>query len=1250
MRIEHLDLLAYGHLRDLSLDLASPRQGVTIIFGPNEAGKSTAMRGLNAALFGLPADSQDAYLHGRYGLRVGAHILRADGSEFGFIRQGISKAPLIDENGDALEEKLVAGALGSLGRQTYARLFSINHDQLRMGSEDLLAGDGEIGRLVFGASFGSGSVNTVLQRLDKRSAELYLENGRAQVVTAALRSHRETMKDARAKRVRSREWDRRVAEETAARAEVETAKREEQEERIRQQRLERVQRSLPLAAERERLLAEVEELGHAGLVASPDWFGRAEVAIVSEEAERTVLAEATKNVENLVSRLAEIDVPGVLMTRASDIDELVKGIGQYNSDASQLPERLGQRQEVEGQIRSLRERLGMDVDHGRAVTDIELKTVEELAQAFGSIDTALVAARRELDGIDAQIARAEQTLNELPEALDVASLERAVKLARPVAERERSLSDDRAAISSGEADARARAGRLGLSGLSLAEVRCLRVPSAQQIAAEQGRRARLEEGRTQLEKRLRDLDSEHTRLLSGIDDVRSRPGVPDPERLGTARERRGVGWQLVRGYLEEQPPERDSVVEWTGGQPLADAFESALDETDIAADERNAHSEELAALVQLSSQLEQLERADEEVRRAIEELECGAEAGAGEWRASWEPIGMVAGSPEEMSAWRDDYLNLDGAIAGLDERNSALRAVEEAISVQVLALRSACEALGRAPESDRLQHLVEQAQAIIDDAGTIVDGRRGIEAALRQANDQRSARSKDLARAEEDLEKWRTAWSAALDVLGLPAVTLPSAALEAVRAHRDLRIARDELGVFDVRITGMKRDMDDFRSKVDDAARELVEVGNRSPSEVAESLNERLGRARRDQTRREAIEEQLETEQEKVRATSALLQGIEQKLSVLREETGIGEDEPLQPIVDRSREVARRREQIEKIDGTLVAQGAGRRLEEILREVSKIGMNGDELAALLGSIEAELEDRSGAVDRANRRLGEATGELQAVSGSGEAADLEQDAEEALARAVNGANEYAMTALAAWTLRNVVSAYGERHRGPILDRAGEILCQLTAGGFVELLPETVGSRQLLLVRRSNGEVRAVHELSDGVRDQLYLALRLAGLEYQLGELAEPLPVVLDDLLVNFDDDRSAAALEVLSELGERTQVLLFTHHEGVVAAAEAVLAAERYSVVRLAPRDQHLLVPLGQADESPPPIRVEDAEGGKQAVLRALRSSGTTLSKAEIVAVTGMDDVLWTKTIRELVGVGAVLQEGERRGARYRLPR
>ena len=218
------------------------------------------------------------------------------------------------------------------------------------------------------------------------------------------------------------------------------------------------------------------------------------------------------------------------------------------------------------------------------MTDVELKTVEELAQAFGSIDTAL-AGPRELDGIDGQIARAKQTLGELPEALDVAALGRAVELARPVAERERSLLDDRAAISSGKEDARARAGRLGLSGLSLAEVRRLRGPPAQQIAAEQGRRARLEEGRMQLEKRLRDLDRgahEAARRNRG----RSHSTGSCQSRAAPAGATNDVvsGGISSTGPLDDHPPETDSVAEWTGGQPLADAFESALDETDIAAD------------------------------------------------------------------------------------------------------------------------------------------------------------------------------------------------------------------------------------------------------------------------------------------------------------------------------------------------------------------------------------------------------------------------------------------------------------------------------------------------------------------------------------------------------------------------------------------------------------------------------------------------------------------------------------------
>jgi uncharacterized protein YhaN len=85
------------------------------------------------------------------------------------------------------------------------------------------------------------------------------------------------------------------------------------------------------------------------------------------------------------------------------------------------------------------------------------------------------------------------------------------------------------------------------------------------------------------------------------------------------------------------------------------------------------------------------------------------------------------------------------------------------------------------------------------------------------------------------------------------------------------------------------------------------------------------------------------------------------------------------------------------------------------------------------------------------------------------------------------------------------------------------------------------------------------MSDGTRDQLYLAFRIASIERH-AQAAEPLPFIADDLLVHFDDDRGAAALNLLAELGKSTQVLLFTHHRSMKAAA-APLVAQGLAAIR-----------------------------------------------------------------------------------------
>ena len=89
-------------------------------------------------------------------------------------------------------------------------------------------------------------------------------------------------------------------------------------------------------------------------------------------------------------------------------------------------------------------------------------------------------------------------------------------------------------------------------------------------------------------------------------------------------------------------------------------------------------------------------------------------------------------------------------------------------------------------------------------------------------------------------------------------------------------------------------------------------------------------------------------------------------------------------------------------------------------------------------------------------------------------------------------------------------------------------------------------------RDDGTQVPPQVLSDGERDKLYLALRIAGLERHL-DSNQPLPFVADDVFVNFDDERAAAGFKVLGTLSQRTQVVFFTHHSRLRDVAREALS-------------------------------------------------------------------------------------------------
>ncbi|MGA2257084.1 MAG: hypothetical protein ABSG53_20725, partial [Thermoguttaceae bacterium] len=104
-------------------------------------------------------------------------------------------------------------------------------------------------------------------------------------------------------------------------------------------------------------------------------------------------------------------------------------------------------------------------------------------------------------------------------------------------------------------------------------------------------------------------------------------------------------------------------------------------------------------------------------------------------------------------------------------------------------------------------------------------------------------------------------------------------------------------------------------------------------------------------------------------------------------------------------------------------------------------------------------------------------------------------------------------------------------------------------------------QVLAGVRPDGKTVLPTAMSEGTCDQLYLALRLASLETWL-QRSEPMPFIVDDILVSFDNQRAVATLEVLAELSAQTQVIFFAHHEHLVNLATQCMSGAVLFVHRL----------------------------------------------------------------------------------------
>ncbi len=216
--------------------------------------------------------------------------------------------------------------------------------------------------------------------------------------------------------------------------------------------------------------------------------------------------------------------------------------------------------------------------------------------------------------------------------------------------------------------------------------------------------------------------------------------------------------------------------------------------------------------------------------------------------------------------------------------------------------------------------------------------------------------------------------------------------------------------------------------------------------------------------------------------------------------------------------------------------GEGRNYELFLKELRRSS------PAELKREEASLEEELAALDKSAAILEQEKGgiskEIEQIENRQKGSILRIQRHMAIEKLNSAAHEWSMLAIAETIFKKAIARY-ERERQPgVIKDAQEFFSMMTLGRYTRIYIPASGEG--IYVEDNTGERKDMASLSRGTAEQLYLALRF-GLLRDLASRSEPLPVILDEILVNFDPERCRAACRAIASLAETHQVLYFTCH-------------------------------------------------------------------------------------------------------------
>ena len=1050
MRLERLDLVRYGHFTDRGLDLQASPCDLYIVFGPNEAGKSTTLAAVGDLLFGMPQRTPFGFRHGYGGMLLGALLQDGDARLEVRRRKGNANT-LLDNDGEALAEGETAlrPYLATADRAFFERMFSLDHVRLEAGGRDILDASDDIGQMLFSAGTGIAGLRRRLAELESDADAIW---GKRRAGHRRFTQAESRLKDARAllreQTLTSKTWlalkrDLETAEATLAEV---TAEAEGHEAEAR--RLARIRRVHPHVVQKAALTTTLDDLGEV--------VELSEAARPEFEGARRTMEDLSTQIEVLNSEVATARAAaeaaahdGTLPARADEIEDLGERRLTTAKEVADLPNRRVELAEAQARLRNLAGDIGW---HGGG-EEIAPRTVVAGARALltrrGEITSEQANRAEALDEAEARLADRTAELAALPPERDLGDL------ARALAEVER---DDGGFALLGELERRAGetatviAGHLAALHPAVDDVdrlARLAVPARATVMAARDNLTAWEQRRRDLANDIETAERELDTRAPAYEQAARADMAIAPEVLDDARARRDDLWRRLRPHHVAGPV---TPVDDEDTEILALDFETAITDADSAADLRFEKAEAVGRLAEMARALAELHDRLARLHTRRGELESEGEALEATWIALWAPAGLPPREPESMLEW------LTTRDAALESAEAARRAERDAAAAREraqAAVTMLCQVLGAlniepgpltARELPRLRDLAADTLRASD--AERADRTRKDEA-VREVRGERNRCRRDAARAAAAWDAWNGEWEKALTTLGLPPASPPAAVaaqLDVLDEMRALRARIDDTHL--PRIAKMERDVALFEKRAAALVAELApDLASEPPDLAARTLEVRLAEARRLAERERSARGDVERLDGQRGQLHRRRDEAAREIERLRRLAGVESDGDLERAIAASDERRRRRAELAQTPDTLTDQGDGLAIEDLERECLSVDI--DLIAARESSV---AEAARAARDRLTEASAPRTLALEAyrtAGGDGGAARAETRRQEAIAALREAASSYTRTRGAAILLGWAIERYLRDMQTPLRVRAATHFATITGGAFAGL---------------------------------------------------------------------------------------------------------------------------------------------------------------------------------------------------------